>query len=225
MTEGKVDGRISFLKETRALFCNVLQARKFKKNGKEVGEAKYDATFVLDAAELTAIKDKAIEVAKARFPGRNLKELAWPFKSRNQMVEAAGKAAGKKGKSIEDAKQKAAELYEEGKFFLKASSKYEPQLSYLDGKKIVEFTDTNRGLAKQKFYNGCYVVAQVNFVAYEGDEDDGVTAYLDQVLWIKDGPKIGGVSAAEAFKGYIGSVSGEDPTGGQGADLDDEIPF
>jgi hypothetical protein len=88
----------------------------------------------------------------------------------------------------------------------------------------VEFTEANRGLANSKFYNGCYVVASLNFVPYEGDDDDGVTAYLDAVLWVKDGPKIGGVSAAEAFKGYIGTVSGEDPTGGQST-LDDEIPF
>lgn len=209
--ETKVDGRIALLKPVRALFCNVLNARKFKKNGKEVGEAKYDATLVLDNDDVKAIKDKMLSVAKAKWPSRDLKELKFPIK-KAETVAAKAKA-----------KNKDASIYTDGTFIMAARSKYEPQLSYLDGKKVVEFTEANRGLAKSKFYNGCYIVAQLNFVPYEGDEDDGVTAYLDAVLWVKDGPKIGGVSAAEAFKGYVGTVSGEDPTGGQV--LDDEIQF
>lgn len=214
MSDTEVDGRVTFTRPVRALFCNVMSARKFKRNGKEVGDAKYDATFVLTAEDIGALKDKAIEVAKAKWPGRDLKELKWPFKKAEKVAEKA-KA---KGKDVT--------IYEAGTFIMPARSKYEPVLSYLDGKKVIEFTDANRGLAKQKFYNGCYVVAQVNLVPYAGDDDDGVTAYLDQVLWVKDGPKIGGVSAAEAFKGYVGSVSAEDPTGGgEGNDIEDEIVF
>lgn len=207
--ENKVDGRVALIKPVRALFCNVMTARKFKKNGKEVGEAKYDATLVLDADDIKAVKDKAIAVAKAKWPSRDLKELKFPFK-KAETVAAKQKA-----------RNKDVSIYTDGTFILSARSKYEPQLSYLDGKNVVEFTEANRALAKSKFYNGCYVVAQLNFVPYEGDDDDGVTAYLDQVLWVKDGPKIGGVSASEAFKGYIGTVSGEDPTGGEDNTLDD----
>ncbi len=213
MSDERVDGRVALLKPVRALFCNVLNARKFKKNGKEVGDAKYDATLVLDADDVKALKDKMLAVAKAKWPSRDLKELKFPIKRAEQVAEKAKKKDPTKDTSI----------YTDGTFIMSARSKYEPQLSYLDGKKVVEFTEANRGLAKSKFYNGCYVVVSLNFVPYEGDDDDGVTAYLDAVLWVKDGPKIGGVSAAEAFKGYIGTVSGEDPTGGEGAI--DEIPF
>lgn len=214
MADTQVDGRVTLTRPVRALFCNVMNARKFKRNGKEVGEAKFDATFVLTAEDIGALKDKAIEVAKAKWPGRDLKELKFPFKKAEKVAEK------------QKAKGKDESIYTAGTFLMSARSKYEPVLSYLDGKKVVEFTEANRGLAKQKFYNGCFVVPQVNFVPYTGDEDDGVNAYLDQVLWIKDGPKIGGVSAAEAFKGYVGSVSAEDPTGGgEGNGVDDEIEF
>lgn len=209
----KADGRIAMLKPVRALFCNVLNARKFVKNGKEVGDAKHDATFVLDADDIKALKDKAIEVAKAKWPGRDLKELKFPFTK----AETAAEKAKAKGKD--------ASIYTAGTFLISGRSKYPPQLSVLEGKKVVEFNEQNRGLAKSKFYNGCYVVPQFNFVPYTGDDKDGVTAYLDALLWIKDGPKIGGVSASEAFKGYVGSVSGEDPTGGSASELDDDIPF
>ena len=96
---------------------------------------------------------------------------------------------------------------------------------------LVEFdASTNLNVAKSKFYNGAIVVPRLNFVI-KTKNGDGVKAYLDMVFATvgkdgKPGKKIGGISAAEAFKGYIGEMSSEDPTGGQGAsDLDDEIPF
>lgn len=215
MADNAVDGRIAMLRPVRALFCNVLNARKFKKNGKEVGEEKFDATFVLMADDLKDIKDKAIAVARAKWPGRDLKELKFPFKQAEKQAEKA--KSRKPGADVS--------IYTPGTFIMAARSKYGPQLCYLDGKKVVEFSEANRALAKSKFYNGCWVVPQLNFVPYTGDTDDGVTAYLDAMLWVKDGERIGGVSAAEAFKGYVGTVSGEDPTGGMSELVDDEIEF
>jgi len=46
-----------------------------------------------------------------------------------------------------------------------------------------------------------------------------VTAYLNMVCVTEKGPKLagGGQSASEVFKGYIGTTSQEDPTGGEAA--------
>ena len=66
----------------------------------------------------------------------------------------------------------------------------------------------------------------MNFVAYDKtrpDDKDGVTAYLNVVVFVARGPRIAGRNAAEAFRGIKGQSSDEDPTGG--VDLDDEISF
>lgn len=218
MTDTKVDGRVYFNKPVRALYCNVTEARKFKKNGKEVGDAKFDATFEFDAETLKPLMAKAIEVAKAKWPGRDLKELKFPFKKAEDQI----------ARTLRKTPDKDVSMFTPNTFIMAARSKYVPALSYRDGKKVVDFTEANKALAKQKFYNGCYVLAAVTFVPYTGDEDDGVNAYLDIVMWDKDGPKIAtkGASASEAFKGYLGTVSSEDPTGGaESSQLEDEISF
>ena len=116
MSDTKVDGRVTMLAPVRALFCNVMEARKFKRNGREVGDAKHDATFVLTAEDIKALKDKAIEVAKAKWPGRDLKELKFPFKKAEQAAEKAKKAG------------KDDTIYTPGTFLLSARSKYAPSL-------------------------------------------------------------------------------------------------
>jgi hypothetical protein len=91
----------------------------------------------------------------------------------------------------------------------------------------VEYTDETRATAKDKFYSGVNVLAQFNFEAYDGVDPnpDGVTAYLNMICSLGTGDRVmgAGASAADVFKGYVGSMSNIDPTGGLG--LDDEIPF
>ena len=59
----------------------------------------------------------------------------------------------------------------------------------------------------------------------KGDKAPGVSLYFNGVLFWADGPKLGGSrpSAAEMFKGVVGSISSEDPTGGAHDSLDDEL--
>jgi hypothetical protein len=217
----EVQSTIQPPKPIRAIFCNLIDARQYK--GK--GDPKWDALFELDQADLDALKVTAIAVAKDKWPGRDLKELNFPFKTHTRMIDKAGKNAEKAGKDVAKAKARAAELYKEGKFYLKSATKIEPELSYFDGPKWVVYDDKTRKQAKKHFYNGAFLVPEFNFVAYAGDDDkDGITAYINLALFAKNGERIGGRSGAEAFKGYAGKVTNEDPTGG-GLEDDDEIPF
>jgi len=210
------DGRYVFTAAVRMPFGNLIVPVPVGRKGKAKGDPKYSGTFLLalDGADLKAAKAKAAEVARARWPGRDLKELKFPFTNGEKRAEKS-KAGGKDGSFFN------------GTVVLDARSKYEPRLSLLAGKAIRDLEGAQRAVeGKAKFYNGCYVVPQVNFVAYDGQEEDGrgnpdgVTAYLDAVLWVKDGPRIGGSSGADVFKTYAGTVSGEDPTTG-----DDDIAF
>lgn len=212
MTNPKIDGRVAFTKPVRAIFCNVLTARKFKDKGKEKGEAKFDATFILDQADYTAVVQKAVAVAKIKWPGRDIKELRFPFKKAAQSQEKA------------KAKGKDPSIYPDGTYVMTARSQYAPALSRFVSSTPKSFGAQDADEAKAKFYNGCWVVPCINFVPYEGDDKDGISAYLDAALWIKDGEKIGGGGdPAQTFSAYVGTVSAESPTGG--GDLDDEIPF
>jgi hypothetical protein len=82
--------------------------------------------------------------------------------------------------------------------------------------------------AAKYFYSGAYLMPTFGLHWYLGIKEGdamGVSLYLNTVVFIKDGPKLGTPqrSAAETFKGYIGSISAEDPTGGAEEELDDEI--
>lgn len=214
----------------RMVYCNVVTGRKYKEAGKEVGETKFDGTFVLSKEEMKPLFAKAKEVVGARFPGRDLKELSFPWKTAERAIEDAGKRAHKKSNGDADkvakAKEQAAKLFPAGTYVLKASSKYEPTLSFADGGKIIEYTAANRAAARKQFYAGTFAVPQLNLVAFVAkklDDKDGVCAYLNLVHFVHDGEKIGGFNAADAFKAYAGTVSDVDPTGGE--ELDDDPSF
>jgi hypothetical protein len=215
-----VDGRVTLTAPVRMPFANLVEPKAIGEKGKAKGDPKYSASFILepDSGDLKVLKAKAAEVAKARWPGRDLKELKFPFTTGEKKIEREKKRAERKGTTARD------QSFFAGKVILDARSKYQPQLAVIVGGKVEAVED--KSIQKQKFYQGCYVVPRINLVPYDGQADDGVgnpdgvTAYLDAVLFIKDGPKIGGASAAEIFKGYAGQVTAEGP----GSD-DDEIPF
>jgi Protein of unknown function (DUF2815) len=208
-------GRLA-LGKVRALWCNVLVPRPYRENGvAKAGTETFDATIELTKEEVTPVLEVIKKVAAQKWPGKSLKELKLPLKK----AEVAIAEAIAKGKD--------ASIYTEGTYLLEARSKYQPPLSWAEAGKLVELDGTNLNVAKQKFYNGAIVVPRLNFVI-KTKNGDGVKAYLDMVFATvgkdgKPGKKIGGISAAEAFKGYVGAVSGEDPTGGQATELDDEF--
>jgi hypothetical protein len=208
MSETNTLGIFASTKPARLLFPKVDKAEPFKRNGKEVGDPKFSAGFMLDAdnEDLAAIKAKALSVARAKWPGVDPKTIDWPWKSGDKLADKA-KEKGKNGE------------YQRGKVVLTARSKFRPRLAGLENGALVDYeTDAAIALAKPKFYFGAQVLYEVNFVAYEATregERNGVNAYLNSVVTLNKGERLaGGPSAAETFKGYVGAATSEDPTTG-----------
>lgn len=210
------EGSYTFTKPHMLTFPNLDKPRAVERNGKPTGDPKYSANFELEptAEDLAAMKSKAASVARAKWPGRALSELAFPFTNGDKLADKAQA----RGKNRE---------FSRGKVALTARSKFQPKLSIIQGGKVIDVEPGPQAdaLIRRAFYSGTQALAQVSFSAYEGvgNNPDGVNAYLNMVLSLQKGEKLsGGASAAEVFKGYIGSESDFDPTGG---DLDDEISF
>lgn len=203
------DNNYTFREPVRCAFVSVFDPKKFKKNGKDIGEAKFQTTFLIpeDSTEIPAIKAAIAAVARAKWPDRPLTELKMPLVS------------GKKKADKAAAKSKDGKFYL-GNLVLTARTQYPPVLNVLDKGSIVTLdSDMAKAKYKGKFYSGAIMAGEVKFVAYEGDEGaDGVTAYLQSLLWVKDGERIGGKDQSETYRGYVGQKSDDDPD-------DDEVPF
>jgi hypothetical protein len=194
-------------------FPNLHEAKAFGPKGKESGEPKFSANFLFapDNKDFKAMKALAVQIAHQMWPGRDVKELCFPFSSGDKLADDA------------KAKNKNAE-FNRGKYVMAARSKYEPRLSGIENGVAVDYEGDARKAAKSKFFPGVEVLAQFNFVAYKGvgRNPDGVTAYLNMVFTTGKGERLGGgAPAAEVFSAYIGKPSNLDPVGV----MDDEIPF
>lgn len=216
MSEAK-EGTVETTVPVILTFPNLDEARAVKnKAGKASGDPKFSVNleFDADSADLAAMKAEAVKVARAKWPGVDVKTLKFPFTSGTVLADKAKD----KGKDRE---------FSRGKAVLTARSKYQPRLSTVKGGSAVDIDGDDKALVKKLFYSGCQVLAQVNFQAYDAVNDDGkdgVTAYINMVMSLNKGTRLtGGASAAEVFKGYIGTSSAEDPTGGEL--MDDEIAF
>lgn len=169
---------------------------KYAKNGEQQFMAIVE--FAGSSADLKMLKVKAAECARAAYPGRDLKELAFPFKaSKDNSANAV----------------------------IKARSDYAPNLSVLENGKVKELTTpVDLQHYRKWFFGGAQVLIGVTFRPYTVDGKDGVSAKLGMILAVKPSDKSGGRSAADTFKGYVGTITSEDP-GGFNASLDEEIPF
>lgn len=197
----------------------LIQARAFKKDGKEKGEPKFGATFLLtaDSPDIKALKEVAVGALKSKWPGADIKQAGWPWQKGSEVADAA------------KAKGKDREMLRPFGCILKARSKFEVHLSVLDesGEIIDLETPTAKNNARdQYFFDGVLCSATFNFVPYEQDGKIGVTCYLNRVLSLGKGTriKIGGTSGAEVFSAYRGRQSSFDPGAGAvngGSNLDD----
>lgn len=228
-------------------YADIMEPRAFQKNGQKKGEPKYSCTFAVDPtpvlknvngkevdmSDLAQLKREVVKLLQSKAPGKKfvMRRLTQEELDAGNVVEVQVPwKDGTKFADAEKAKGKDAE-YARGKVLVKGSSKYQPALSAIVDKKLVEF-DTPESIvaAKKYFYSGAYMVPSFGLHWYKGDEGkpDGVSLYFNAVMFAKNGPRLGGrqANAADTFKGYIGSISEEDPTAGAGNDeMDDEIPF
>ncbi len=236
MTEKNKAEDFNFQTAHIASYADIMEPRAFQKNGQKKGEPKYGATFVIapDNEDLKKLKAAVTAMLQAKAPGKKfvLRRLTQEELDAGNVVEVQVPwKDGTKFADAEKAKGKDAE-YARGHVLLKATSKYQPALAAIVDKALVEFTTDEAKIAagKKYFYSGAFMVPSVGLHWYKGDEGkpDGVSLYLNGVMFAKNGSRLGGrqANAAETFKGYIGSISDEDPTAGAAGDnLDDEIPF
>lgn len=184
-------------------FPNLHEPKAFGPKGKETGEKKFSANFIFEptSKDVIAMKALAKQVAAAKWPGRDLAELCFPFTDGTKLADNA------------KANKKNAE-FNRGNIVLAARSQFAPRLSGIENGVAVDYEGDARTAAKGKFYAGVQVLAQFNFVAYKGvgRNPDGVTAYLNMVFTTGKGERIGGgAPAAQVFSAYMGQASNADP--------------
>lgn len=227
--EKKQYPRYDFKASTRVTYANIVKPRAFQ--GK--GDPKYSAQFLLapDSEDLKAIQALCGAALKEQYPGKRLKagrlteeqdasgewvEVVMPWQDGTKLADKA-KAEGKN-------KNKEAMR---GFVVLKAGApmKNPPALAMVLDGKIVDLNDAEtRAMQEKYFYSGAYVAPYVAVATYKAQDGKpgGANLYLNGVLFVKHGERIGGVNLAEVFKGHIGKASTVDP--GTNA-LDDEIPY
>lgn len=149
-------------------------------------------------------------------------------------LDAQGKGADEAFKIMEKA-QKRAELYAPYAGIVTASSQYDVELAKREAGKIVDIPAEEHARAaagKDLFYPGAYVVPALAFKAFRRktlDAKDGVTAYLQNCLYVHKGERIagaGGQSNNAVFSSYAG-YSDYDPTANapKNEDLSEEPAF
>lgn len=222
-----------FANPVRLGFTNIIKAKAYKQNGKETGEPRFDATFILDtdSADLKSIKELCIAELKAMYPGKKIvtRRLTQEEFDDGGTVEVRvpwqdGSKAADKAKAATPPKD---QEFFRGKITLKAASKYAPALSGNENGKIATYANPETRASLDKlFYSGAWVAPYVELHTYKAREEKpgGVSLYLTAVHFVKHDTKLmggGKVNAAKVFKSYAGGVSEVNPTD----DLDDEIPF
>lgn len=217
----------------RMSYPNLVEARAYQdpRSGRK-GDPEFSCDMLLtpealdefegrrdDEWETMNVKNAMAEVAKAEWPDINLRDavanggLKWPL------------VDGNTKKQQQEAKGKKGDVYENMKVIpIKAKEGYPPQLFVLDQGKFRELSRNNEadmGRAKDLFVGGHYAKASLNLKAMHTPQGRFLVFYCNAVLFVKEGQRIGGMSAEERFGGISGGSADHDPTEG----LDDEIPF
>jgi hypothetical protein len=149
-------------------------------------------------------------------------------------LDAQGKNSDEAFKIMERA-NKRAELYAPYAGIITASSQYDVELAKLEAGKIVDIPAEEHARAtagKDLFYPGAYVVPALAFKAFRRktlDAKDGVTAYLQNCLYVRKGERLasgGGSDNNQVFGNYAG-YSDYDPTANapSNADVSEDAAF
>jgi hypothetical protein len=218
----------NFRNPVRAAFANLITPKAYEKNGKAVGDPKYDMTIMVEpnSPDLVALKDLCISMAKQNNPGKKLvaRRLTQEELDDGGVIEvnmpwSDGTKIADKAKEPNDKGQTKDREFMRGKVIIKMSSKYAPALSGIENGKVISYDNPDsRATLTSLFYGGGWYGPLVALHAYKAQEGKpgGVSLWVNAVCFVKHGEKITGprVNAAETFAHYAGSVSTEDPTAG-----------
>jgi hypothetical protein len=82
---------------------------------------------------------------------------------------------------------------------------------------------------KDKFYRGCYIGGSFNLSPWarkKADDKDGVSAYIRNVVWVKDGERLSAERRLEdEFSHYMGAATNYNPVTGEGSAAVDTSQF
>lgn len=141
------------------------------------GKPKYSISLIIpksDKKTIAKVKNciqAAAEAGKAKLGGKIPKNLKTPLRDG-------------------DIDKEDDEAYKDS-YFLSASSYRRPQIVEKVGGELVELMDQN------DFYAGCYGRASLNFFAFNVGVNKGIAAGLNNLMKVKDGEQLGGVTSAE----------------------------
>jgi hypothetical protein len=220
--------RFTCAKPARLLFSSITQ--KSAPRNVQNASAKFSGTFGLEEEDFQStvrIMIDAIKSEMGTFSGNPGDYYLAVMSGKTAGSRALQKAElDAQGKSPDDAfkiREKAqarADLYAPYAGILMASSQFDVELARLEAGKIIDIPNEEHARAqagKDLFYPGAFVVPAVAFKPFRRktlDAKDGVTAYLQNCLFIRKGEKLsgaGGPGNNEVFGAYQG-YSDYDPT-------------
>ena len=226
-------------------------------------EPKYNGTFGLEEVDYKAIVGLEVDAIKSEMGEFSGKAGDYYLACTSGKTAADRTIAGAEFKAkklaakgqhdealkVKEKAEARAAIFRQYAGIMVASSKFEVECARLDGGKVIDVdlsTDANRALAaKEYFYPGAYVVPSVAFQGFarkKVDDRDGVTAFLQNCMFVQKGKKMGGLAPSnkDVFGGYTDydptSLAPTDggldaPEAGSGGkppfddDLDDDVPF
>lgn len=180
---------------------------------------------------ITEITQICKDVARQGWPEAKFSTLRFPIQDGDEL---AAKAQGKKdwAKGHVVLKVKSPRLDKDQKLRRPPSIRSlqalsvtikEPDLTGMNDEQIRKIADS------QVPQSGSYMGGMVSFKGTPGNDDnikDGVTCYINDVVYVREGERIGGkdyASAYESFKGVVGHTTAENPITGETAAEDDDI--
>jgi len=182
-------------------------------------------------ATLNSIKEALLTEAKSFWPNRDVaadvKEgrIRLPWRTGEKFIEKRKAKLAKANKSYNGSYD-----YMLGHIVVRATSSFQPRLCIWEKGKPTptELTDAVRIKTSQaQFYSGVKALLGLKFSAYESELEhigDGIKAYLDVVVSLGFGKRLGGsIDPTTAFAGYKGPVG--DATGDAVEDVGDETEF
>lgn len=220
--------RYTLIKPARLLFSSIT-AKSAPRGVQGDVKPKFSGTFGIEKEDFDAMVQIMVDAIK-----KELGTFTNPadYYLACQSGVTAGKRAMQKAEfdamgktpdevfAIKEKAEKRAALYAPYAGILNASSQFDVSLARLEAGKVIDIPDEEHARAqagKDLFYPGAYVVPAIAFKAFRRktmEAKDGVTAYLQNVLFVRKGERLasaGGPANNEVFGGFAG-YSEVDPT-------------
>lgn len=235
--------RYTLVKPARLIYSSI--TAKSAPRGVQNATPKFSGTFGLEKEDFDAIVEIMVKALKTELgtftaPGDYyLAAMSGITAGKRAIAKAELDSVGKSPDEAFKLREKAqarADLLAPFAGVLTASSQFDVALAKLEAGKIIDIPDEEHARAsagKDLFYPGAYVVPAIAFKPFRRktlDAKDGVTAYLQNCLYVRKGERIagggGGPDNSEVFGGYA-NYSDYDPLANapSNADIEDDVAF